>query len=82
MPIRNKLPYGEYIDEIINDMCYTLKNNKKIIEDLSKGFTKAINISFSVIPDEMLTMDIYCSKLVETENLELEKSINLEHEKH
>lgn len=81
MVIKSRFPYSEHIDEIINDMCYTLSKNKDLIKDISKDFTRAINISFAIIPNEILTMDIYCSKLVQPEEMELEKSIELNHEK-
>lgn len=75
--IEIRFPYSEHIDEIINDMCYTLSKNKDLIKDISKDFTRAINISFTIIPDEILTMDIYCSELVQSEEMQLEKEIEL-----
>ena len=75
--LKSRMPYSEHTDEIIEDICYTLKSNKEVIKDLSKDFTREIAISFSIKPDEVLTMDIYCNKLVKSEEMKVEKQIKL-----
>lgn len=52
-------------NKIIDSMIYTIeKNRNEILELLIKNKTRKMNISFEINPDEVITMNINCEKLV------------------
>lgn len=68
-PIMTKTPFT---DETISALCNTIvKNKDEILALLNKNRTKSLNLSFSFIPGEIVTMDIFASKLVESEDEQL-----------
>lgn len=54
-------------EQLIEDIKYTIDLNKKELLDLlSKNRTRNMTISFDIRPDEIVTMGIFCSKMVMT----------------
>ena len=52
-------------NKLIDDMKNTLEINRQVLVDLmSKNYTKKINISFNVNPEEIVTMDVFTQKMV------------------
>lgn len=57
-------------EQLIEDIKYTIDLNKKELLDLlSKNRTRNMTISFDIRPDEIVTMDIFCSKMVMTKKI-------------
>lgn len=52
-------------EKLIEDIKYTIDLNKKeLIDLLTKNYTREMVISFNINPEEILTMEIFTSKIV------------------
>ena len=66
-------------NKLIDDIKNTLEINRQVLVDLmSKNYTKKINISFNVNPEEIVTMDVFTHKMVISKEDYISVNINEE----
>ncbi len=66
-------------NKLIDDIKNTLEINRQVLVDLmSKNYTKKINISFNVNPEEIVTMDVFTQKMVISKEDYISVNINEE----